>query len=91
MMKLRKLFSWRLVKAEVKVEVEITEEVKVEVIPTVVHGAAHIPILPTLGQGQDLILTPDQDHTHPIHQDPDQDHPQFNDEEVLQVSLIKEG
>ena len=90
-MKLRKLFSWRIVKAEAKAEVEISEEVKVEVIPTVVHGVAHIPILPTPGQGPDLILTPDQDHTPPIHQDQDQDLLQYNDEGVLPVSLIKEG
>ena len=90
-MKLGKLFSWKIVKAEAKAEVEISEEVKVEVIPTVVHGVAHIPILPTPGQGPDHILIPDQDHTHPTHQDQDQGLLQYNDEGVLPVSLIKEG
>ena len=95
-MKLRRLSSWKVVKAGAKAEADTTKEVKVEVPTTVVLGVAHILTLhpPVQGQGQDPGPTPDQDPTPPSTQDQDQDqnrgHHQSNEEEVLPAFWIKE-
>jgi len=90
------LYSWKAVKAGVKVEANIAKEVEVEATHTVVLGVGptHIRLPPDQGQGPTRGQGPtqDQNHTLIIHQDlgPDQGLPLYKEEEVPLAFWIRE-